>query len=425
MTTRRILLSAYQCAPGQGSVSQIGWEWYSRLAPRVQVTLVTHVRNRQALEAVGAPLPGSEIIYIDTEWFAGPLYRLAKRLFPKSEHSVFLLSSLDYYVYDRQALKQLAHGKKDWDLVHTVTPVSPAAFTVLTKLGLPLVRGPLNGGLMTPPNFDDYMRADSPWLYRLRGLATLCRRLAGRGMPDMTLTANAATEAALAEAERRRTVRMPEIAVEPSLYQATEWPEFPCATRPLKILFVGRLVPFKALPLLFRAVQRAQQQGPIEITVVGDGPMRDEWQRSAASLGVSARFLGAQPAAVVSNEMSRCHVLCLPSVRESGGAVLLEAMSAARPVLAVNYGGPGTLVNEEIGALVPSCNPSAAIEGLEAALRNILHEPAAWQRRGENGRVHACRYHAWDKRIEDGLVLYSKLIDENNPGAMCSLKAAA
>ena len=75
-----------------GSVSQIGWEWYSGIAERLPVTLLTHTRNREALEANGAPLPGSEIIYIDTEWFAGPLYRAARRLFPRSEHSEFLVS---------------------------------------------------------------------------------------------------------------------------------------------------------------------------------------------------------------------------------------------------------------------------------------------------------------------------------------------
>lgn len=77
----RILLSAYQCGPGMGSVSQIGWEWYSRMSRLASITLVTHVRNRECLEAAGAPLPDTEIIYIDTEWFASILYRLALRLF--------------------------------------------------------------------------------------------------------------------------------------------------------------------------------------------------------------------------------------------------------------------------------------------------------------------------------------------------------
>src|SRR5215470_7117363 len=85
----RVLLAAYQCGPGMGSVSQIGWEWYSRLAARAPTTLVTHVRNRAALSTATLPSQ-AKIVYIDTEWFAGPLYRMTAKIFPNSEHSVFL-----------------------------------------------------------------------------------------------------------------------------------------------------------------------------------------------------------------------------------------------------------------------------------------------------------------------------------------------
>jgi hypothetical protein len=56
----RILLSAYQCGPGMGSVSQIGWEWYSRMSRLASVTLVTHVRNRVCLEAAGARIENTD-----------------------------------------------------------------------------------------------------------------------------------------------------------------------------------------------------------------------------------------------------------------------------------------------------------------------------------------------------------------------------
>ena len=96
----RVLLSAYQCGVGMGSVSQIGWEWYQRLSKLCQVTLLTHVRNRTSLESIGISAEDSNIIFIDTEWFAGPLYRFASRCFPRSEHPKFLIASLDFYVYD-------------------------------------------------------------------------------------------------------------------------------------------------------------------------------------------------------------------------------------------------------------------------------------------------------------------------------------
>jgi hypothetical protein len=158
MARKPIILAAYQCGPGLGSVSQIGWEWYSRLAAQHEVTLVTHVRNRDALVAAGAPLPGSRVIYIDTEWFAGPLYRLSRRLFPYSEHNVFMLSSLDYFLFDFQAWRTLAaaiRGGERWTLVHRVTPITLATPSWLGRLGLPVVLGPLNCGLGNPEGFGD------------------------------------------------------------------------------------------------------------------------------------------------------------------------------------------------------------------------------------------------------------------------------
>jgi len=404
----RILLSAYQCAPGQGSVSQIGWEWYSRMASRCPVTLVTHIRNRPALEAAGAPLHGGEVIYIDTEWFAGPLYSVSKRLFPRSEHSVFLFSSLDFFVFDRQALRVLMPRRQEFDVVHVVTPVSPSAHSRLAQLGLPVVRGPLNGGLTTPPNFPEFMSADSAWLYSVRDLSKPLRRLLGATDPAVAFSANRSTDQALQGSTQSPAFRMSEIAVEPALYQPAEWPAPPTKTNPVRVLFVGRLVPFKALPLLLRAMRQVQAVQPVELTVIGDGPKRRAWEQAAD--GLSVRFLGACPPNRINEELAQAHAFCLPSVRESGGAVLLEAMSAARPVIAVNYGGPAELVNERVGTLVPADSPSAVVNGIANALLDVARNPHRWQEKGLAGRRLALDTHSWDCRIQTGFDTYSKLL---------------
>ena len=216
---KNILLSAYQCGPGLGSVSQIGWEWYRRLAARESVTLITHVRNRQALERSDAPLPGTEIQYIDTEWFAGPLYRTACRLFPKSQHAAFMTASLDYYVFDRVAYRALSRQCNKWDLVHIPTPVSPQAHSVLHRLGVPVLRGPLNGGLGVPRQFRDVLRDDQTWLYHLRELGRCVDVLQGSSAGTSTfLTANAQTAAALPLEARQRCRTMLENAVDLNLF---------------------------------------------------------------------------------------------------------------------------------------------------------------------------------------------------------------
>ena len=407
----RVLLSAYQCAPGAGSVSQIGWEWYSRLAREAKVTLVTHIRNRPALESAGAPFANTEIIYIDTEWFAGKLYSLARRIFPRSEHSVFLLSSLDFFVYDRQVLRTVRHRHAEWDVAHVVTPVSPSAFTVLTKLPIPVVRGPLIGGLQTPAGFPEFMRADSAWVYKARELGRPLRALfAPRRAPDVTLTANAATEGQLTRREQSSTRRMQEIAADPSLFEPAAWPQNPDDAHPLRVLFVGRLIPAKALPLLFEALRRIRGKKPVELSVVGDGPMREEWQKAAADIPDCVRFVGAQPADRVAEAMKWSHVLCLPCVRESGGAVLFEAMSSGRPVIAVDHGGPAGIVTGETGRLVPATGPEAVIRGIENALLDMFENPEEWRRRGSNARRHVMQSHTWESRVQEGLAVYRSLV---------------
>ncbi len=410
---RRVLLSAYQCAPGGGSVSQIGWEWYARLARRMHVTLATHIRNREVLERAGAPLPNTEVIYIDTEWLAGPLYGVAKRLFPNSEHSVFLLSSLDFFAYDmalvREAKRRMKAGER-WDIAHAVTPVSPSSFTRLARLGIPVVRGPLNGGLRTPAQFPELMKADSSWLYPLRDLSKPVRSVLGnRVIGDVVLAANRATREGLTKRERRIARPMMEIAVDPSQFNATPWPEAPTQENPLRMVFVGRLIPAKALSLLIEAMKEMKEEYPMQLTVIGDGPMRQEWERQAESLGSVIRFVGAKGAQDVVRAIEESHLLCLPSVRESGGAVLLEAMSCGRPVIGIAHGGPGEIITADVGWLVEPISSRAVIDGLKEALTDLFQHPDAWRARGARGRTVAESIHSWEAHMDQMCQIYDEL----------------
>jgi len=410
MNAPRVLLSAYQCGPGLGSVSQIGWEWYVRLAAKLPVTLVTHVRNRQALEKAGAPLPGSEVVYIDTEWFAGPLYRFASRLFPRSEHPVFLISSLDFYLYDWMAVRMLRPRLGDWDIVHQATPVSPLAATRLHRLGLPLLLGPWNGGLASPVEYPEIMRAESGWLYPLRKLGGLLDWALGSSRKArLILTATAATRAAIAPRFQSKCVSMLENGVDLDLFTAEPWP---APDMPLQILFVGRLLPFKGVAMLLEAVARLLL--PFRLTVVGAGPEELALRAQAEALGLQDRvaFTGGLPLAEVAGRLAAAHVFCLPSVRESGGAVLLEAMAAAKPVIALAYGGPAEIVDDEVGRLLPSSGWEAVVAALAQTLAEVAAEPEAWRKRGLAGRRRVEQRYAWDVKIDAAIALYRQCLEK-------------
>lgn len=412
----RLLLAAYQCGPGMGSVSQIGWEWYSRLATRCRVTLITHVRNRPALEAAGAPLAGSEILYLDTEWFAGPLYRLASRLFRTSEHAVFLVSSLDFFLYDWAACRQLKkrwRSGERWDLTHVVTPLSTVSPTRLHRLGAPLVLGPLNAGLRSPRNFPELSRQDSFWLYPVRNFGKVVDWLVGcTRSARVILTATRATRQSLPRSCHRRCLPVLENGVDLSRFAAAPWPPPPSADEPLRVFCAGRLVPFKAVHLLLRAVAQVKGELPLRLRIAGSGAMEEPWKEEARALGLGpeALFLGPLSLDEIAAEMRRAHLFCLPSVRESGGAVLLEAMASARPVGAVAFGGPAEIVDDEVGRLIPAEGAVAVVEGFAGIFREVFRDPETWRQKGLAGRCRAESHFSWDAKVTEALKLYDGIL---------------
>lgn len=412
-----VLLVAYQCGPGLGSVSQLGWQWFTGMAARRAVCLVTHVRNRDAIEAAPDRPAAARVIYIDTEWFAGPLYRLARRLFPRSEHAVFMVSQLDWFVFDAVALRtlrrELAAGAP-WRLLHLVTPVTVSAPTRLHRLGLPVVRGPLNSGLPVPPGFETLMQDDAMGLSKLRVLPRLLEALFGSLRHSAAvLVATAATRAALPRAERARCMKLLENAVDPACFSPAAPLPPPGPSRPLRVVFVGRLVPVKALPLLLQALARVRSEGrAVTLDVVGAGPMAAPWRAEAEALGLGGDVVwhGAQGTTRVAQALHNSHVFCLPSVRESGGAVLLEAMACARPVIGMDFGGPAEVVDEQVGWKVAMPNAATAVAGLAQALREAFDDPDGAARRGRQGLARVQAHHTWVAKIDAADALYARVL---------------
>jgi len=411
-----MVLAAYQCAPGQGSVSQIGWEWYQRLARRRPLILVTHVRNRRHIETSQSRLTRAEILYIDTEWFAAPLFRMARKLFPRSEHGVFLVASLDFFLFDWLALRALRRRQREgkvMSLVHVVTPVTLAAPTVLHRLRLPLLRGPLNCGLESPKGFNHQLRDESRWVIRLRELPKLLDAALGATRnTDVLLAATQATLMAVPPRHRSKTLMMLENGIDLDHFPAYDWPPAPCNRQVLRILFVGRMIALKGVDMLLEAVAGLIRSGiRVELTLVGDGPARARWEALANSLQLdeSVCFTGALARDAVQQQMSACHVFCLPSVRESGGAVLLEAMASARPVIAMQHGGPAELVDDEVGRAISLQNPAQVIAALEHTLAEVVAEPEAWAGRGMRGRARVELLYDWEQKINAAEAIYKEL----------------
>jgi colanic acid/amylovoran biosynthesis glycosyltransferase len=158
-----------------------------------------------------------------------------------------------------------------------------------------------------------------------------------------------------------------------------------------RLLYVGRLVPRKGLDVLLRALPRVTAQAAdVELEVVGDGPVRAEYQRLAERVAAGrVIFRGARPPADVLEALRRAHILIVPSrtlpsgEAEGSPVVTKEALAVGVPVVATSSGGlPETVPPPYRDELVPEDDPAALAERILA----VLQDSTGWAERVTTGR---------------------------------------
>lgn len=154
------------------------------------------------------------------------------------------------------------------------------------------------------------------------------------------------------------------------------------------VLCVGRLVPYKGVDVLVRAMTRVQARLPIPLVVAGDGPLRGELEALAARERVDARFLGYVPRADLVDLYGRARVTVLPSVnrQEAFGVSLLESMACGTPVVASDLDGVRGVASLG-GVLAPPGDAAALAATILRVLegRAGLPGPRELRRRVEDG----------------------------------------
>jgi glycosyltransferase involved in cell wall biosynthesis len=159
--------------------------------------------------------------------------------------------------------------------------------------------------------------------------------------------------------------------------------------------------------LFLRAAARAASRFPLaEFVLVGDGPFRNEWEELARQLGIGTqtRFWGERHD--ITSVLAALDVIVSPSRSESLSNSILEAMAAARPVIATRVGGNPELVHDrETGLLVAPENDGA----LAAAIETVLACPDLAQEWGENARRIAQANFTLDRARERFEQLYVDL----------------
>lgn len=159
--------------------------------------------------------------------------------------------------------------------------------------------------------------------------------------------------------------------------------EHPAHEGPARLLTVGALAEKKGHTHLLAALAELTARRDVTLDVAGDGELRETLGREAATLGLAGcvRFLGEVPKADVAELMRSADLLVLPSLHETFGCVLIEAMASGLPAVATRVGGVPEVLDPAAGALVEPRDPAALAHAIEQQLarsfdRGELHRTA-------------------------------------------------
>jgi glycosyltransferase involved in cell wall biosynthesis len=400
-----------------GGEASLPLHYFSRLRARqIETWLVVHARTRSELEAL-FPADQGRIRYIADQWYHKLMWMLSRTLPRRVSEATFgLLMLLINQGIQRRIIKELIrnHGV---NLLHQVIPVSPKAPSLISGFKVPVIIGPMNGGMEYPPAF----RSAESWLTRLlvgvgRRSASLANRIfSGKIYAKILFVANQRTRQALPCGVRGKIVEFPENGVDLALWlpasDSTVSPTTAC------FLFLGRLVDWKRLDFVIRALPSITEA---KLEVIGDGPMRSIWRALAESLGVSNRVYwhGWLPQAECARILHGATALLLPSIYECGGAVVLEAMACKIPVVATSWGGPADYLDPSCGILIEIPNASqsdaeaAIIQGFVDAMRKLIIDAGFRSKLGISGRKRVEQFFDWNKKIDRMLIYYREVFDQ-------------
>lgn len=170
------------------------------------------------------------------------------------------------------------------------------------------------------------------------------------------------------------------------------------------LLSVGRFTEVKRLPLLVEAFARAQEElsEPAALVLVGGHP--GEWEgehpdETIERTGARKVFLaGWHGHDELPPFLRAADLLVHASVREQFGLVLIEAMACGLPVIAVDRGGPASIVDDpETGWLVEPDD----VEGLARAIVAAAADAKERRARGGRAREEAVRCYSWSHLGEE------------------------
>ena len=397
----KILLSAYACHPYEGSESSIGWNFGKELAKKGHEV---YILTKNPVKEVAFKKEISKlklqnnlfVIYYDLPALLQRLYKPATTV----EVLYYYMWQIGAYFFAKKILKKI-----DFDVIHHITLGVFRIPSFLYLFDKPFVFGPVGGGEECPP----LLRKKLPAKFKLKELVRTGLNRLSRFDPllnhcfrysDLILLKTDDNLRFIPKKYHEKCLVELEVGIKslPELGKSTE-----LIPGEINILYAGRLIYVKGLHLAIKAYAQVVKDFPkVNFTMVGSGP-DEEWLKGIARQeGVLERIKWVPKVEQeVLFEMYRdFDLLLFPSLHDSSGGVVLEAISFGMPVVCLDVGGPKEIVDKDCSLVVATkdLGEQEVVANITEALSYLITQPEKLKTMGEHAIIKSKGY-TWERVV--------------------------
>jgi glycosyltransferase involved in cell wall biosynthesis len=313
-----------------------------------------------------------------------------------------------YYVLWQWGAYRLAarlHAQRSFAAVHHITFGVTRHPSFMGGLGVPFVLGPLGGGETAPARLRRHFSLSGYLHDAARDMANLLARWdpsvrAMYSSADLILLKTPQSLRWLPRRFHDKAACMLEIGVDGrggSDLRGVVEGDKGLHGGELRLLYVGRFLYLKGIGLGLRAVALLRSRGVLaSLTLIGQGPEEQRWRALAGRLGLagSVHWIPWMRQPDLLAAYRAYDAMLFPSLRDSSGNVVLEAMSGGLPVVCLGLGGPAEMVDAGCGRVVDvdGRDEAEVIASMADALEELARNPSLLARLRTGALAKSAQY---------------------------------
>ena len=388
----KILISAHEFSPYQGSECAVGWNLINNISKQHEVTVVfakTNQFNTNSYYAdilkyidLHGPIPNVNLIPIPQP-FLSKIFIFINKYFGKDKSSIGIpvLYFIAYNFWQRSVYKFVLNNIdfSKIDVIHHLTSISFREPGYLWKIDKPFFWGPISGNVKIPDGFFCLLTDNQKLFQKLRNYLLDYQLHNSKRISDASIKASKIYCVTYEDYfhfqknQQGKVSYMLDVGCSNQSFLKRK-----NETKTIKFLWVGRIVYSKALPILLYCISRLQKEilfAKVEYTIIGDGPELEKNMAIANDLNLkNIKWLGKIKHDEVKYLLSQADCLVHTSIREATSATILEALSASIPVICHDAFGMAFAINNKCGIKVPFVDLETSISGFYSAMLKIIND---------------------------------------------------